>query len=63
MFVTTFYLIMLKSNGDEDTNIQALPASVNFRGLVKVIISARGACVPINIYKVGRCSNLFKWIY
>jgi len=34
MFVTMFYLNLLKFNGDEDTDIESLPASVNFRCLV-----------------------------
>jgi len=31
MFITTFCLNLLKFNGDEDTDIEALSAFVNFR--------------------------------
>jgi len=34
IFITTFCLNLLKFNGDEDTGIEALPASVNFCCLV-----------------------------
>jgi len=34
MFVTTFCLNLLKLNGDEETDIEALPASVKFHCLV-----------------------------
>jgi len=34
MFVATFFLNFAYVNGDEDTDIEALPTSVNFRSLV-----------------------------